>query len=568
MAAVSLPGGCGGSVSKKQPVAGGASERGSVAACVSSDCATAPVINTQPRLTGGFQQGQTLATTPGTWMHGPNSYSYRWLRCNAPEGESCSLITGATTRTYTTQMADRGSTVRAVVTARNATASADFYSNATGVISGPCTTTYTPAQAASRLSPTIAGAAPGSVFCISGEFTNQISIENGMPAGMVYLEPSPGHAKEAASWRVDDGGGNVTIENFGGPTSVICTGGSGTCNTANVEILNNAGSGDEIHVTNVRAHANIYVARNLLYRCYSGYAGTKACDTTDDSFLSASGDSGCPSGVTFAHNSILTTWSDLASEGGSCGVTWQSNDMENVVGGYCRPVDYKASLNNVIHCDGFQDNGGSKDSTLDGNYLNNVETCFTAGSSGSLVITNNVCVNSPDDQYPQWQLGTISTGVFKHNDKLDASAGSNIAQTHCAGPDSSNITVIDNIQYQPLTDNCDGKPEPPTGRTVIGFNVCRSRDYFCPSGSHDLSGEAAFTGGTPQFDNGGRQTTTWGGLTAADGSVTPGSWTFFRLTRTSAGHNAAEDGADIGVPAAYFEIGTTYPSGTLPGLGG
>jgi hypothetical protein len=454
------------------------------------------------------------------------------------------------------------------VTAAGATGAGTFYSNATGIISRPCEVTYTPAQATSSLSQAVASASAGTVFCIDGGFTNEISIESGMPAGMVYLEPAPGHAKELADWRVDNGGGNLVIENFGGPTTVLCTGGSGTCDTAHVYVLNNTAKGAEIHVANLRAHADVYVARNLLYECYSGYAGTTPCDTTDDSFLSAAGDSGCPSGITFAHNSGLTTWSDLASEGASCGVSWRSNDLENVVARYCRPADYKASSNNLIHCDGFQDNGGSTQSTLDGNYLNNTQTCFTGGPSAVLIVTNNVCVNSPDGQYQQWQLGSIATAVIRHNDKLDASPGGNISQTHCSGPDSSDITVTDNIQHQPLSDVCNGASEPPTGSNEVGHNLCGDTDYFCPAGRTDQSGEATFARGVPQYVNGGEQTTTWGGLTDVRGNVRPGAWTFFRLTSSSAGHNAASDGKDIGVTASYFDIGSAYPSGTLPGIGG
>jgi RHS repeat-associated protein len=55
----------------------------------------------------------------GEWSGSPATYSYQWEKCDA-KGESCALIGGATGRSYTPKTKDKGSTLRATVTATNA----------------------------------------------------------------------------------------------------------------------------------------------------------------------------------------------------------------------------------------------------------------------------------------------------------------------------------------------------------------------------------------------------------------------------------------------------------------
>lgn len=72
-----------------------------------------PVNTVAPVVSGTARVGQTLTTTNGTWSGSPTSYTYQWTR-------NGSNISGATSATYLTVVADMGTLVRCVVTAINA----------------------------------------------------------------------------------------------------------------------------------------------------------------------------------------------------------------------------------------------------------------------------------------------------------------------------------------------------------------------------------------------------------------------------------------------------------------
>ena len=79
---------------------------------------SAPVSTTAPMVTGSPASGQTLSTDGGSWDNAPFTRSYQWQDCDG-SGTGCTSITGATSRTYTVTDADRGHTLRVVVTATN-----------------------------------------------------------------------------------------------------------------------------------------------------------------------------------------------------------------------------------------------------------------------------------------------------------------------------------------------------------------------------------------------------------------------------------------------------------------
>ena len=82
----------------------------------------APVSTVLPVLSGVAEVGQTLTAGPGSWVGTPPiAYGYQWQRCAQPG--SCQAIAGATASTYVLAPADRGTSVRVVVTAGNANGS-------------------------------------------------------------------------------------------------------------------------------------------------------------------------------------------------------------------------------------------------------------------------------------------------------------------------------------------------------------------------------------------------------------------------------------------------------------
>jgi hypothetical protein len=80
---------------------------------------SAPVNTTAPTVAGTKAVGQTLTTNNGVWTNAPTNYAYIWQRCNAAGG-ACVAIAGATLPTYVLLAADKGATIRSVVTASNA----------------------------------------------------------------------------------------------------------------------------------------------------------------------------------------------------------------------------------------------------------------------------------------------------------------------------------------------------------------------------------------------------------------------------------------------------------------
>lgn len=98
---------------------------------------SAPASTATPMVSGDTLPGSTLSGTNGAWVGTtPISYSYQWRRCNAL-GQTCSGIWGAVAPVYTIAAADQGSTLRLVVTARNAYGSGTATSAVTGQVQEP-----------------------------------------------------------------------------------------------------------------------------------------------------------------------------------------------------------------------------------------------------------------------------------------------------------------------------------------------------------------------------------------------------------------------------------------------
>ena len=113
----------------------------------------APINTALPTINGTAQQGDTLATSNGSWSNNPTGYSYQWQDCNS-SGGSCSNITSATSSSYTVAAADENHTIDVVVTATNAGGSTIANSAATSLVPDP-----TPPAPINTALPTINGTA-------------------------------------------------------------------------------------------------------------------------------------------------------------------------------------------------------------------------------------------------------------------------------------------------------------------------------------------------------------------------------------------------------------------------
>lgn len=93
----------------------------------------APVNTGQPSISGTAVPGEVLTADPGTWTGSPTSYSYQWLQCTGA-GAACTVIPGATGKTYTVRFVDVYSSLRVDVTAKNANGSATRRSTKSDIV--------------------------------------------------------------------------------------------------------------------------------------------------------------------------------------------------------------------------------------------------------------------------------------------------------------------------------------------------------------------------------------------------------------------------------------------------
>lgn len=90
-----------------------------------------PANSALPAISGTAKEGQLLSASTGTWTGtAPITYAYQWQQCSP----SCTNISGATASTYRLVAAQVGKTIKAVVTATNATGSASATSAATATV--------------------------------------------------------------------------------------------------------------------------------------------------------------------------------------------------------------------------------------------------------------------------------------------------------------------------------------------------------------------------------------------------------------------------------------------------
>lgn len=143
----------------------------------------APANTAAPAIIGTATPGVTLTATTGTWTNTPTSYAYQWQRCDAGGG-SCQNLFGATQSNYLVGSADVGSTLRASVTAGNASGSGSATSAAIGPVP-PITSRGDPVAVAVGDIASPPGCNPSTNFCQQGA-TEQLA-ERQNPNGVLVL---------------------------------------------------------------------------------------------------------------------------------------------------------------------------------------------------------------------------------------------------------------------------------------------------------------------------------------------------------------------------------------------
>jgi Concanavalin A-like lectin/glucanases superfamily len=137
-----------------------ASAASTAVAASSAHSQVRPKDRFRPRIIGQPKVGVALRATRGIWTPSrPGAYEYRWLRCPADRAR-CRRIAGASRRRYTPSSRDVGTTLRVMVTARNAAGSGRATSRRTRVV--PASGSgggVLPAPPAVASSPTVSGTA-------------------------------------------------------------------------------------------------------------------------------------------------------------------------------------------------------------------------------------------------------------------------------------------------------------------------------------------------------------------------------------------------------------------------
>jgi surface protein len=123
----------------------------------------APVNTVEPVVSGTTTLGSVLTTTNGTWTNSPTSFTYKWRR-------GASIISGATSSTYTLVYADSSASISSEVTAINAGGSTAEASGNAEIADN-----YTPVN---TVAPVISGSTPvgSTLTTTNGTWTNSPSL--------------------------------------------------------------------------------------------------------------------------------------------------------------------------------------------------------------------------------------------------------------------------------------------------------------------------------------------------------------------------------------------------------
>jgi hypothetical protein len=353
---------------------------------------------------------------------------------------------------------------------------------------GACDLNATTANFASQL----AAAQPGQTLCLaSGSYGAFAGVTKASP-GVTLMAASGAKAtmriaftqsSPVPAWLIFD--------------SIWFTGGVGDISDGAHDItFRNSTFADKLTISPGAMNRNNIVFDNDLFNMADNQAGTGGYEAR----VAFAGGGPNPAGITIKNSKFTTGCADgVGFEGGGMGVTiGPNNEFFNLLQGSCGP-----------HIDSIQfDNSTVPGPTITGNYFHNDSTGIAYYDYvNDSIVTHNIVVNVMQDQISG---GSTPNSIVAHN-TTDGQIG-------CG------VTHQGNVCKAQIYDNIAGNLNTTTAApSSLDYNLCINTT--CEgSGGHNLRGTPAYVGGAK-----------------------PTTYTGFALTSTSLGHNAANDGKDIGI---------------------
>jgi hypothetical protein len=268
---------------------------------------TVPSSAALPVISGRPVRGHALKTTRGTWTGSPTAFRYQWKRCNT-DGGACAAIAGATGQAYTATSADVGRTLRAFVTASNASGSATVASDPTFPVASA-----TPPAPAVVHKPVLLGAYEAGTTLVG-----TVGTWTGAPTSYAYL------------WRRCDAAGSNCVDLTGQTTRshTLTSADAGGKVKLRITAANGAGSG------------SFTVTSQLVYGLPP--AATAAPTVSGGSLLTASPGSwsGSPTGYLYRWRRCDLSGANCLDIGGATGPTYTPTTADV---GHTLRVDVTAS---------------------------------------------------------------------------------------------------------------------------------------------------------------------------------------------------------------------------------
>jgi hypothetical protein len=409
---------------------------------------TAPVNTALPSITGAALVGETIKASTGTWTGAPTSFVYQWQDCNSAGG-ACANLAGATASAYKLKSSDVAHTVRAVVTASNASGSSSADSALTALVSaasssealtisptGKDSNPCTQAQPCLTMAHAYEKATAGQlVQMLSGSYPSQ-TLQGASKAGSAHVlfAPAPG-ASVSLSGTIYVFASHVTIEGIA--VKDVVTGNydqtPGRANPTDVSLLNLTGRNFEIDsATNVTVEGGSWGPASACGGPYGGNNNSirqtipavtpenilinntvihdvQSYDLVEchiEGLAIFAGNHVTVSNSKFYGNSIYDVFMQANSGGHPNNITIAKNWMANTVDNSAangHPVGYS---NGIVLGSEISSN-----LTLSANHFNGVVNINDDGSLSSYTNTN-VVENFGAMAYSGYPCGTVLKGVL------------------------------------------------------------------------------------------------------------------------------------------------------------